>query len=52
MSLRSRFSIVPLAALVLSAGCSILPESNPATLYRLPPPATQAEQTAVPLPQR
>ncbi|MDX1355867.1 MAG: ABC-type transport auxiliary lipoprotein family protein [Halomonas venusta] len=50
MSLRSRFSIVPLAALVLSAGCSILPESNPATLYRLPPPATQAEQTAGPLP--
>lgn len=49
MSLRFTFSIVTLAALVLSAGCSILPESNPATLYRLPSPATLSEHTTATL---
>ncbi|MCL5425900.1 MAG: ABC-type transport auxiliary lipoprotein family protein [Gammaproteobacteria bacterium] len=36
MSLRIPATILVSAALLLSAGCSILPESEPATLYRLP----------------
>lgn len=36
MSLRPLAIAVTATALLLSAGCSILPESDPATLYRLP----------------
>lgn len=36
MSLRIPTTLIVSAALLLSAGCSILPESDPATLYRLP----------------
>ncbi|MBT2800070.1 membrane integrity-associated transporter subunit PqiC [Halomonas sp. ISL-56] len=36
MSFRPAFIILISAALLFSAGCSILPESEPATLYRLP----------------
>ncbi|MFG6666648.1 ABC-type transport auxiliary lipoprotein family protein [Halomonas sp. HNIBRBA4712] len=35
-------SIFALGAAALIAGCSVLPESDPATLYRLPPAAPQA----------
>jgi len=52
MSLRATFSIITLAALLLSAGCSILPESTPATLYRLPSSASPAAQAAATLPLR
>ncbi|MGP9767908.1 ABC-type transport auxiliary lipoprotein family protein [Halomonas sp. AOP13-D3-9] len=36
MTLRSTAIALVSAALLLSSGCSILPESEPATLYRLP----------------
>ena len=36
MTLRSTAIALVSAALLLSSGCSILPESQPATLYRLP----------------
>lgn len=36
MTLRSTAIALVSAALLLSSGCSILPESKPATLYRLP----------------
>ncbi|MBP5981249.1 MAG: membrane integrity-associated transporter subunit PqiC [Halomonas sp.] len=36
MNLRPLAITLTAAALLLSAGCSILPESDPATLYRLP----------------
>ncbi|RUR34789.1 hypothetical protein ELY33_01005 [Vreelandella andesensis] len=52
MSLRATFSIIILTALLLSAGCSILPESNPATLYRLPSPNSPATQAATSFPLR
>ncbi len=45
MSLRIPATILVSAALLLSAGCSILPESEPATLYRLP--ASDLPSTAI-----
>ncbi|HDZ49077.1 hypothetical protein LCGC14_0294150 [marine sediment metagenome] len=45
MSLRIPTTLLVTAALLFSAGCSILPESDPATLYRLP--ASDLPATAI-----
>ncbi|WP_301585106.1 ABC-type transport auxiliary lipoprotein family protein [Halomonas alkaliantarctica] len=52
MSLRITLGSITLAVLLLNTGCSILPESNPATLYRLPSAATLSEHTAATFPVR
>ncbi|WFE71803.1 ABC-type transport auxiliary lipoprotein family protein [Halomonas sp. M1] len=55
MSLRSPLTVVMLATLLLTfGGCSILPESEPATFYRLPAstPSATPEATSSALPIR
>lgn len=53
MSFRPILSPLMLAILLISAGCSILPESEPATLYRLPSSdntqSVNASATRIPL---
>ena len=50
MSLRIPATLLVTAALLFAAGCSILPESEPTTLYRLPasdlPPAAASTSSA------
>ncbi|EHJ91829.1 ABC-type transport auxiliary lipoprotein family protein [Vreelandella boliviensis] len=46
MSFRPTASILGIAVLLLSSGCSILPESQPSTLYRLPSADVQPVTTS------
>ncbi|AQU82496.1 MULTISPECIES: ABC-type transport auxiliary lipoprotein family protein [unclassified Halomonas] len=54
MSFRLTFSPLTLTAVLLISGCSILPESEPATLYRLPAsdPSIAHSSSAVSIPLR